>query len=586
MPSLRSAMGSPGRNGPEWGTIVGIVFMLSTLLALMAAPVVAHSIHSSQQQRLQALEEFDEQVVDFEGHCTSIRAGLYGYAASGDRVFLVQYRTHKDEMRPPALRARDLAPLLGTEIVAMLNDLDRAAAQWDLFVEEIMTEIEAGQRERAQVSISTSEEDSLFSELHSRATALHTRVSEIIGNRRSGIGTFYWLEATGGVSLAILGLVAAGYVAASLLRSVQRRGVVEEQRRQAVAEVSFLRTLSASMQDALFVADVRGNVVDVNPAALSMMGFESKEEALRPIRELWELLQLRDPSGRRLTIEECALTRALAGETFINIETIARTLDGRDIIVSESGAPVRDRRGNIIAAAVVDRDITATKQREQLREEFISVVAHDLRAPITVISGYADLLLRQDLRLPEQATRSLQNIKTGARRLATMVSDLLDASRIETKRLILAKEEIHLPDLVDDVVERLREMLGNHPLRVAARDPVPPLQADPSRVEQILTNLLTNAAKYSPEGTEILVDIELRQQDVVVSVIDRGYGIAPEDLPHIFDRYYRARLARPREGLGLGLYITKGLVEAHGGRIWAESELGKGSKFSFTLPIS
>lgn len=223
---------------------------------------------------------------------------------------------------------------------------------------------------------------------------------------------------------------------------------------------------------------------------------------------------------------------------------------------------------------------------ERLREEFAAVVAHDLRNPIQAMLLQLDLLLRRtregQVSVPVDA---LHRLHRGGEHLAEMVNDLLDATRIEASRLRVSLQPVSLPDLVSELVERVGPTLGPHPLSVAHAAPVPRVRADPARLEQILTNLLENAAKYSAEGTPIRVVLRPDGDGASVCVEDEGWGISADELPRLFDRFYQARRARAkRSGLGLGLYITKGLVEAQGGRIDVRSEVGRGSVFGVWLP--
>ena len=226
---------------------------------------------------------------------------------------------------------------------------------------------------------------------------------------------------------------------------------------------------------------------------------------------------------------------------------------------------------------------------ERLREEFISVVAHDLRSPITSIKLGAGLLEQ----LPfgghgtERERTVVRSIGTSATSLNRMVEDLLDVSRIEAKRLTLEKKAVDLRHLIYEVVDRATEVTKEHPVRVAMPEVVPLVEADPGRIEQVLVNLLSNAGKYSYPDAEIRVEMEVRPSEVVISVTNYGPGIAPEEKARLFTRFYRAKAAErvKAPGLGLGLYIAKGLVEAHGGRVWVESEVGKSTTFRFTLPL-
>jgi signal transduction histidine kinase len=236
----------------------------------------------------------------------------------------------------------------------------------------------------------------------------------------------------------------------------------------------------------------------------------------------------------------------------------------------------------------VFQDISALKALERERDEWISIITHDLRQPVTVILGYADRLART---LPPDGApdqrKAVDFVLTAARNLNRMIADLLDVSRIDARRLTLSCERVDLPILVRAIVERASPLTGGHPVQVAIDGEIPRIDGDPIRIEQVLDNLLSNAAKYGDPGTEIVVGVQRREGDVAVAVTNRGRGIAPEDLAKLFTRFYRTRAAQAGAvgGLGLGLYIGKGLVEAHGGRIWAESIPGQTTTFTFSLPI-
>jgi len=264
-----------------------------------------------------------------------------------------------------------------------------------------------------------------------------------------------------------------------------------------------------------------------------------------------------------------------------------------------SQAAIAIDRARLIAEISEDRqELTAALQREheleRQREEFISVVAHDLRGPITVISGFVELLQRQPVEQhggPKEE-RVLANIAASAERLKRMVSDLLDASRLEARRLELRREKVDLPVLVRDVVERVSELTKGHDVQFMVCGVLPPVDADPARVEQILSNLLSNAAKYSYPETPILVRVapepSEQPREALVSVTNQGVGVPSEEIPRLFSRFHRTAAVgvSGKPGLGLGLYITKGLVEAHGGRVWVESEPERTTTFFFTLPLA
>lgn len=188
--------------------------------------------------------------------------------------------------------------------------------------------------------------------------------------------------------------------------------------------------------------------------------------------------------------------------------------------------------------------------------------------------------------VPERVQRSLGVISNATHRMERMIVDLLDVSRIEARTLSLMKSIVDLPSLVRDIVAHSEEQTKGHPVHVEVRGDVPRVEADPDRIEQVLGNLLSNAAKYSYPDTEITVEVEPRPGEVMVSITNLGPGVLPEDRDKLFTRFHRTRQAQEEKvpGLGLGLYIAKGLVEAHGGRIWVESKPGRYATFRFTLP--
>lgn len=221
---------------------------------------------------------------------------------------------------------------------------------------------------------------------------------------------------------------------------------------------------------------------------------------------------------------------------------------------------------------------------QQARDDFVNHVSHDLRSPLQVIQGQAQLIQR----FPEQldlVSKGADAISTSAKRMNAMIQDLVDSARLEGGQLRLEKRPVDLRPFVADLLRRMEGTMDVRRLKLQIPSNLPEVDADPNRLERILLNLLTNALKYSPADTDVTIVAARENQAVRVSVADRGQGIAPADQARIFERFYRAG-GRKGEGIGLGLHITRMLVEAHGGRIWVESEIGKGSTFHFLLPMA
>jgi signal transduction histidine kinase len=224
-----------------------------------------------------------------------------------------------------------------------------------------------------------------------------------------------------------------------------------------------------------------------------------------------------------------------------------------------------------------------------MKNEFVAIVAHDLRSPISVISGFADTLLaRGDEFDEDKRTEALEMIVRSSKGLSTLIDDVLEVSRIEAGQLHLDPAEVQVGDLIRRAAESVVPGDEWDRLSFVVPDPLPPVFVDEARTWQVVTNLVSNAIKYSQPGSPIEVEVAIEEDDyLIVSVHDHGPGIAPEDMPKLFQRFARVGPGGSSvQGTGLGLYICRRLVEAQGGRIWAESVPGVGSTFAFSLPTS
>jgi signal transduction histidine kinase len=252
-----------------------------------------------------------------------------------------------------------------------------------------------------------------------------------------------------------------------------------------------------------------------------------------------------------------------------------------------SYAPLFDREGRLVNLIVDVHDITKFREAEQLKTTFISIISHELKTPVALIKGYAETLRREDAKWDAATVQeSLAVIVEEADRLADLIEKLLDASRLQAGALKLNISEVALDQLAERLIAKFKTQSEKHTLRAEFPADFPILLADEERLTQVLSNLLSNAIKYSPAGGQVLVRGRVEPEQVVVSVSDQGPGIAAPELPHVFERFYRGSsdLTRRVKGAGLGLFLAKAVVEAHGGRIWAESPPEQGTTFYFALP--
>jgi len=339
------------------------------------------------------------------------------------------------------------------------------------------------------------------------------------------------------------------------------------------------------ISDGVMVTDADGQVILFNAAAERILGASREWILGRPMTELSGLYGREGLDWVETVTEWTSSVTSWEKGAFLE-----RRLEIEGRVVSVRIAPVLMQDG-FLGMVSVFRDITKEVEAERAKSEFVSTVSHELRTPMTSIKGYTDLLyLGAAGEVNEDQRRFLGIIKSNVDRLTMLVHDLLDISRIETGRMRFDFKPLSMGQIINELLLAMRAQAEERDLQLVANVPadLPPVRGDHDRVTQILTNLVANACQYTPSGGQITVTVRFTDGFVQVDVADTGIGIATEDQQKIFERFFRADhpLVHETDGTGLGLPIVKSLVELHGGRIWVESELGKGSTFSFTLPVA
>jgi PAS domain S-box-containing protein len=320
-----------------------------------------------------------------------------------------------------------------------------------------------------------------------------------------------------------------------------------------------------------------------------MHGYENPE-AMVGIN-VFELIA---PEYRQMAAQNAQMT--LEKGRITNIEYPMLRKDGTVFPAELNAALLRDPEGAPVTFIGITRDITERKQAMeaekrliQLKEDFIASVSHDLRTPLFSLVGYLDLLRNGKVNDPNVRTEFLNRSAEDVDRLMDMVNELLDISRLENKALTLNVQHVDISELISKVVDSFRERAkaSRISLKSPSRGPSLPAEVDPERMRRVLANLVENAIKFSPEGGEIQVKGALDKENVTIQVSDKGCGISPEDCSKIFDKFYQANSTRSsnRSGTGLGLFIAKQIVEAHGGAIAVSSKIGVGSTFTMTIPV-
>ena len=280
-----------------------------------------------------------------------------------------------------------------------------------------------------------------------------------------------------------------------------------------------------------------------------------------------------------------AVRQVLKGEPRVQAEIVTGTLRQHFFAVTVASVRAADTSG----AVIVLHDISGLRRLERVRRDFVANVSHEFRTPLTAIQGFAETLLAGALDDPQNRIRFLEIILEHSRRLARLTEDLLKLSKMDADRLELEIRRLSVSQFVESCIETAQRPAKEKDLNLSVKLPerLPDIAADRPRLTEVLQNLLDNAIQYTPSGGQIRVSAAADGNEVTFTVSDTGIGIPRSDQPRIFERFYRVDVARSREvgGTGLGLAIAKHLVEAQGGRIWVESEVGRGSQFHFTVPV-
>jgi two-component system phosphate regulon sensor histidine kinase PhoR len=336
-------------------------------------------------------------------------------------------------------------------------------------------------------------------------------------------------------------------------------------------ERAFLSGVLNTMADGVIITDENGLVLLTNPAALRILAFPGKEVQGRTFAQVTrerQLIELWDVC-RQSSVEQTAMVEAGGRNAFLQA------------VITPLSEPAPPR------FLVILQDLTRIRRLETIRRDFISNISHELRTPLASLSLVVETLKDGAIDDPEAAQRFLSFIESELSTLTQMVEELLELSQIESGQVPFRLKVTPVAKLIKKPVKRLAPQAerANIAVEVNIPEDIPPVLADSRRIQQVVMNLLHNALKFTPEGGHVMLKAEVVGPEVVIAVQDTGVGIPADDVPRIFERFYKADRARADEGVGLGLSIAKHIIQGHGGRIWVKSVEGRGSTFYFSLLI-
>ncbi|HEY0840305.1 MAG TPA: PAS domain-containing sensor histidine kinase, partial [Vulgatibacter sp.] len=353
----------------------------------------------------------------------------------------------------------------------------------------------------------------------------------------------------------------------------------------------------ASIVDGVWVIDTDHQVTFANEGARRIYGARRIEDLLRPLPEYVVFAELFDMAEKPISVEELPPYQALRGQAVSDqgVQVVLRS-SGERKYLGMSAAPIRDSSGEIVGAVAVATNRTQQVEFGRLKDQFVRVAAHELKTPVAIMKGYAQLALRVgDQASPSQLER-LRAIDRGSDRIDRIIQDLLSVSQVYAEGFALHFKQADLRDLTVAAIGSLAKEAPDRQILLEAPMPAP-VRVDVDRIDYVLHSLLDNALRYSPAGGTVVVSIDVALDEgsaalrapgtVTVSIADRGVGIPPDKAAHVFEPFFRAHTDTPYDygGMGVGLFTSREIIRQHGGTIWFESKEGEGSTFHFRIPL-
>ena len=573
-----------------------MVFLFLSLLALALVPIrLEEDVRQAAERIRDVLEPADRLAVKVQFTQARQMEAFYSFMLVGDPASRERYREARGEEEAALDTLEGITSGMSLEVRETMANLGPRSFSWHLGHEDMLSlEISGSGASPAFLVPNLRQRLELEQAAYGEVLAASEDLRELVGfemaageasmARRRGLQTDYTRV------LVVLGLLATVVVLVLGWRLIGLMRESERRRREALWARREADGLLGATGDGVLGIDPDGSCTFLNRAGTEMLGYSARGVVGRDVHEL---LHHSYPDGQPLVREECPIIEAISGKGTISgrNETLWRA--GREAFpVQISLRPMvwdGEHRGAVLSFVDMTEIRAAEaslRQAVQARDEVLAVVSHDLRNPVGTIFSAASLLLSLDP-APEKRREHLLAVKRSAERLNRLIDDLLDVARLEVGSLPVHPGPFHTERLVHEVLEAHKRRAVDRGLSLSATVPdlVPPAWGDRHRIVQALTNLVENALRETPAGGEISVGVQAdpRGSGLRFFVSDSGPGIRREDQDRLFDRFWQVR-RKDRGGAGLGLSIVKGVVEAHGGEVWVESEEGKGSTFWFSLP--
>lgn len=355
---------------------------------------------------------------------------------------------------------------------------------------------------------------------------------------------------------------------------------IENERGIAIAEKNKFDEILSSVIDGIVALDFNKNIIFMNRAGEEITGFTRNEIYGKPIDKFIHLFSDSEEIASKTYCQEDFNTSAkLVGK------------DGKQTKVNLITAHVGGTVQTNLSCILIIHDLSRENELEQMKLDFVSMASHELKTPLTSIVGYLSVFLEENKdKVPKESLDLLDKSFAAAQQLQTLIQNLLNVNKIEKEQLSVSPEPTDFMAIYAKAIDNIRSQANQKNITITmapVQEPAPKVMADPVRLNEVITNLLTNSINYTNPGGSIKIEMKISPVELTTSITDTGVGIPAEAIPHLFSKFFRVsnQLQKANKGTGLGLYISKSIIEKLHGKIWVESEVGKGSRFSFTLPI-
>ncbi len=582
--------------GAAWATGFWLVFLFVSLLALALVPLVLERDVEDVRKRIgDVLEPADQLAAKIQFAQARQMEAFYSFLLLGDPASRVRYREARAEEQAASDSLGALTEGMSIQVREEMANVLPLSFSWHLSHERFLNRETSpfGPPPAALIPeyrqmLRT--EQAAYSEVIAASRDLRIALSIEMRTAESGMARRRLLQTEFNQVLVVLGLLATVVVLVLAWRLRELIRESEKRRKEALKARREADALLRATGDGVLGMDLEGRCTFLNRAGAELLGYSSRQVVGKDVHGL---LHHSLPDGRPHARSDCLIMRALAAGDSISgrNETLWRA-GGEPFPVQISLRAMKDGLA-LVGAVLSFTDMTKTRAAEaslrqavRARDEVLAVVSHDLRNPVGTIFSAASLLLTLDPS-PEKRREHLLAVKRSAERINRLIQDLLDVARLEAGVLPVDPGPFQVRDILNDVVEGHRGRAEEKGVNLTVRVPegIPAAWGDPHRVVQVLTNLVENALRETPAGGEISLGVEDGPAGggLRFMVRDTGPGIRPEDQIRLFDRFWQVS-RKDKGGAGLGLSIVKGIVEAHGGTVWVDSEMGKGTAFWFTLP--